>query len=282
MRAAGPRARPPAASRSRAARGPRTGSPPAALRSRPGSRARRAGRARRRPRTPRAPRVPGRAPGSAAPRRGGGTSRATPRCASSVFATSMSPDVPASSRCTIPGRSGPPHRRERDAHAEQAVHERARAAALGRVRDQPGRLRDHQQVLVLEPDRHRRALRLQRHLVVDHHRPTTRRPRSANDLLRTTPSTVTCPAAIARWMSARVSRSDGRGPRPDDPARRRTAQPASRVGSRSLRRRERREGQHHGARPRSRASARLKTGQTWKSTKSTTCPRTPGRARSGR
>ena len=108
--------------------------------------ARPGGRGARRRRTCRAPPGRGRAPGSGVRPRGAASSRASASCASSVFATSISPDVPASSRCTMPGRSGPPFRDSGDAHAEQAVHERAGAALLRGVGDQARRLRDHQQV----------------------------------------------------------------------------------------------------------------------------------------
>ena len=43
----------------------------------------------------------------------------------------------------------PAGRRERHAHPQQPVHERAAAARLGRMRHEPGRLGDHEEMLVL-------------------------------------------------------------------------------------------------------------------------------------
>ena len=83
------------------------------------------------------------------------TSRAWISCltsaawASSVFATTSSPDVSRSSRCTMPARSGsgPPAARPRS-----ASRERRSAVPRCRVGDQAGRLVDHHQVRVLVDD----------------------------------------------------------------------------------------------------------------------------------
>ena len=58
----------------------------------------------------------------------------------------------------MPGRNGPPAGGQADAHAEEPVHERPRSPVLGGVRDEPGGLRDHEQVLVGVPDGHGRLL----------------------------------------------------------------------------------------------------------------------------
>ena len=220
MRAAGPRRRLQQGRGPGPLDGPRTASRRGARRSRPGSRARRACRARRPPRTPRAPRARGRAQVSPLDVVARGTSRSSASCASSVFATSISPDVPASRRCTIPGRSGPPTDESgtsMNSRRFTSVPERRRSVGCVTT---PGRFRDHEQMLVLEPDRHRRALRLQRRPRPRSTTDSDSPPRSANDLLRATPSTVTWPAVIARWTSARVrpvSRASTTSRRPGSP-----------------------------------------------------------------
>ena len=66
-------------------------------------------------------------------------------------ATTMSPEVPRSSRWTIPGRSGSdpasrPDRIELGVAGQQAVHQGAGSVAGAGVDDQPGRLVHHQKV----------------------------------------------------------------------------------------------------------------------------------------
>ncbi len=66
-----------------------------------------------------------------------------------VLATTMTPDVSLSSRCTIPGRrSAPMPVKPGAAMREQRVHQRAVEIAGGRVDDQAGRLVEHDQVRI--------------------------------------------------------------------------------------------------------------------------------------
>ena len=193
------------------------------------------------------------------------------RCASSVFATSMSPDVPASRRCTIPGRNGPPIEDERDPHAQQTVDQRAGPATLGRVRDQARRLGDHEQVVVLEPDRHAG--------------PSGCSGTSTSIVTRATRH----PRARTTCADRPVNGDEPRRDRPLDIGARHTrepredhVQPTGFADERLSRHRAVGSGSWDVANDETAsttapttiaASATLKTGQTWKSTKSTTRPR---------
>ena len=96
-------------------------------------------RARRRPRHARR-RSPGSARSIAVRRR---TACASPSCATSVLATTSSPDVSLSMRWTMPGRATPPMPdRLAAAMVEQGVDQRPVAVAGGRMDDQPGGLVD--------------------------------------------------------------------------------------------------------------------------------------------
>ena len=77
--------------------------------------------------------------------------------AAGVRATTSRPLVSRSRRCTMPGRAGSPTPRELRVAREQAVHERAVGVARARVHDEPGRLGDHEHVVVLVAHHDRRS-----------------------------------------------------------------------------------------------------------------------------
>ena len=84
--------------------------------------------------------------------------RATSRvCACSVRATSMSPDVSLSSRCTM---AGPGNSAQPGIVRQQPVQQRTVAIARTGVDDQPGRLVEHEQVGIFVEDAKRSRLRL--------------------------------------------------------------------------------------------------------------------------
>ena len=86
---------------------------------------------------------------------------ASPSWATSVLATTSSPDVSLSIRCTIPGRATPPMPlKPPGAMVEQGVDQSAVEIAGGGMDDHPGRLVDDEQMLVLEDDLERDILRL--------------------------------------------------------------------------------------------------------------------------
>ena len=135
------------------------------------------------------------------------------RSAASDLATSISPLVSRSSRCTIPGATD----RARPRRGRRAPGRASRSGARARVDDDAGRLVDHDQRVVLEdhlvqdplagraPGPARRAARSAT---------TRRRRRSRCRFCRVRPSTVTAPASISRWAAARSRRrGDGRGTR---------------------------------------------------------------------
>jgi hypothetical protein len=62
--------------------------------------------------------------------------RDNPRCAASFLATTSTPDVPRSSRCTMPGRSTPPIPDRPARWWSKGVHERARGMAGSGMNDQ--------------------------------------------------------------------------------------------------------------------------------------------------
>ena len=85
--------------------------------------------------------------------------RASSWWARSCLATTITPDVPLSSRCTIPGRCSPPMPLRSLDVMEQGVDQRARRVAGARVDDQPGGLVDDDHVGVVEEDVERQILR---------------------------------------------------------------------------------------------------------------------------
>ena len=89
-------------------------------------------------------------------RRTGRSATMPPR---SVRATTSSPELPASRRWTMPGRSGSPTAGEIREVVEESVHERALLVAGAGVDDQPGRLVDHDDrvVDVDDPEHHVRV-----------------------------------------------------------------------------------------------------------------------------
>ena len=205
--------------------------------------------------------------------------------ASSVLATTISPDVPTSSRCTMPGRSGPPAGASGTSHPEQAVHERPAAPAGGGMRHEAGGLHDHEEVVVLVADRHGRALGgdrlvpldLERHplptaqaeglrprLAVDLHLPRGDRALDVRSRLAGHPRDDGIePALLGDERSPHRGAAVGSGCSfpglpPAVPWRSRVPTHASMIAPITIA-----------------ESARLKTGQTWKSMKSTTRPRKP-------
>ena len=128
------------------------------------------------------------------------TSDCSRRYASSVRATTISPDVSRSSRWTIPGPLGasPPAVRPRS-----AVHERpGRVARAGMDDDARGLVHD-QQVLVLVRDRGGRALPRRARAAAGGSSSTCWPASRRYDLARAVPSTSTPPASRSRSAAAR-------------------------------------------------------------------------------
>ena len=69
------------------------------------------------------------------------------------LATTITPDVSLSSRCTMPGRSDPEELREASSVVDEGVRQRAVGLAAAGVDGEARRLVDRDQVLVLEQDR---------------------------------------------------------------------------------------------------------------------------------
>ena len=80
-------------------------------------------------------------------------------CARSFFATTMTPDVPRSSRCTIPGLSSPPMPLRVLHMVKQRVDQRSTVVPRRRVDDHACRLVQHDQVGILVKDPQRKRLR---------------------------------------------------------------------------------------------------------------------------
>ena len=121
------------------------------------------------------------------------------------------PDVSRSSRCTIPGRSGssPPA----IACASRPWTSVPPRVARRRVHDDPCRLVDDEQVLVLPGDAQRNLLGLERRLApLGQRRSATSSPPSSRWLFgRGSPSTVTPPSASSRSAAAREPTSSSAG-----------------------------------------------------------------------
>ena len=79
-------------------------------------------------------------------------------CAASFFATTITPDVPRSSRCTMPGRSSPPMPLRSLMWWSSALTSVPRGVAGGRMHDHAGRLVDDDDVGVLIEDLERQLL----------------------------------------------------------------------------------------------------------------------------
>jgi hypothetical protein len=76
--------------------------------------------------------------------------RDSSRCAASFLATTITPDVPRSSRCTMPGtQSSPPMPLRSFDVVQQRVHERAVTVARAGMHDQAGGLVHHDQIGIL-------------------------------------------------------------------------------------------------------------------------------------
>ena len=74
-------------------------------------------------------------------------------CAASLRATAITPEVPLSSRCTMPGRSSPPMRERLVAiPIQEPVHQRGVVLSGAGVDDESGRFVDDHQVVVLVDD----------------------------------------------------------------------------------------------------------------------------------
>ncbi len=99
--------------------------------------------------------------------------RASSWWAASFLATTITPEVPLSSRCTMPGRDSPPMPLRSPHVVEQRVDERAGGVTGPGMHDQAGRLVDHHDVGVVVQDRQRQILGLQ----VPRPRPAERRRR---------------------------------------------------------------------------------------------------------
>ena len=84
--------------------------------------------------------------------------RRAPRGRRRVFATTISPDVPRSSRCTMPGRFSPPMPLRSLDVVQQRVDERAGRMPRRRMDDHSRRLVDDDEVAVLVEDRERQRL----------------------------------------------------------------------------------------------------------------------------
>ncbi len=127
--------------------------------------------------------------------------------ASSVFATSMSPDVPASRRCTMPGRSSPPALDSGIPIPSRRFTSVPRPPLRGGMGDHTGRLGDDEQVVVDEANRDGRTFVVpfgQQRLVGRRPRPRCVRPPAAGTTSIGPPRRrAGVPSMIARCTSAR-------------------------------------------------------------------------------
>ena len=150
------------------------------------------------PRPRRARRIPSRP-------RDRGTAATAPGAPRSFLATTIRPDVPRSSRCTMPGPQLAADAAQILDVVQQRVDERAAGCARRRVDDHPRRLVEHDDVRILVDDAERQRLRLRsgggRARACRRRRSVRRGPRCWAAACGTGPCTR--PSLISRWTCDR-------------------------------------------------------------------------------